>query len=1460
MFKKISFLCLIILYSVLSIAQTYNMNDSGTTESTCSGTFYDPEGASAYVDFNGSYTMTFQSATGTQLQFDFISFSTNETNDHLEIYDGQTTAASLIGDYSETNSPGTITSTGEYLTFVWTTDNNHDGNAGWEANISCVPAPANDECADAISLPCATTDLAGTTINAVTQTNGTGCSLGSNGAWYTFTGDGVETTISSTAAAGFDHEMAIASGTCGSLSSVSCNDSDFSGGTETYTFTPTNGTDYYVYISHYSSSTMGDFTISRSCACVTNMTLSANQPAASSLCAGSLKQTIQSFSLDIAAGCDGELTDIDFTTTGSYQQSDVIKYQLWYNSSNDLSTASQLGFDVWSSGAAGLRNFSSLSGTTLTAGNTYYFWITVDLSETATDNNTIAVNAISTSDINAPHTVLGSTNAGGTQTIRYITPPGSITNDAPQCVGTGITFNQGSCSEGTCYWVSSSTGTETSNSSSSYTSATSQGSFDVWVRAYDGTCWSTSVTSNGDINDTPNITSDPSDASVETGDNHTFWVSADNSPDNYIWEVSTNGGSTWSTITDDAMYSNSSTSSLDLSSITLDMDGYQYRAFAQNNCGTSSASVIATLSVSLCSPSYSSGGSTDNITHVVLGSLDDIPPANNSPYVFDQTATQNAIPDLEPGASYVIDVTMGSESTQYSRIWIDFDQDLVFAEDESFSLNTNAGASGTSSINFTVPADAVVGNTLLRVRGGDDSSIPSSAACGSSNSSWGMALDYNVNILPPSNMSYVSCTSEQNNTDDISIGAINQEIICIKIVTTGVASPITLSTVNVRTDGSDAYSTDIGSVNVWYTGSSSTFSTSSLFGNLSSPSAPSVDMAVTGSQELQHGTNYFWVSYDIPSGAIDGNVVDAKLQSIVVDGNTETPTVSEPAGNRQIIDGCHYTLRLMDEWGAWSGSSLTVRVDGVDRLTNVSLSSGTSESFDFIAETGETITTVYTSGSNPEDNSYIILNPNGAYMGSSGEAGTIPQDISVSADCEAVKEFTMNGDTYQNGDACFIITEDKASQSGSVWSNYKIDMTDDFTIEFDIYLGDDIGGADGVVFALQGDCASSGGDGSSLGFGGISNSIGVEFDTYDNGSNNDLSNDHLAIISNGSTDHWSSSNLAGPYDAGELEDDAWHSASITWDVSSEEFSVSLDGSQVLSYTGDIVTNQLASSNQVFWGFTGGTGSYHNLQKVCVNSYPQNTTELEDMTICYGCSIGVEAASGANSYSWTPDDGSISDATVYNPTLSPDVTTEYSVIIEDGCGNLLTNKFTVYVGVLPVELSNFIVECEADFVHVLWSTESETNSNYYILERSFDLIDFEQVAVIPAAGNSNERRNYSFQDDQLKIQQYYRLSQVDFNGDMQVFDIIASQCQVQTSLMTKIYPNPCKSDLNIEFQQPLDFNSSVEIYTETGKRVLQENIPAQNTTYSIQLDDLPPAVYTIVVYSNHGVLRRQIIKF
>lgn len=141
---------------------------------------------------------------------------------------------------------------------------------GSSANMNgtiCVysaPTPSNNQCANATNLPCNTSNLAGTTAGTASYAHGSGCTMSNYGVWYTFIGDGNQNIIAATTTS-LDIEMAISSGSCGSLSNITCVD-DVSTGTESYTLNTVNGTRYYVYIAYYTSgNTTGNFTISRTC-------------------------------------------------------------------------------------------------------------------------------------------------------------------------------------------------------------------------------------------------------------------------------------------------------------------------------------------------------------------------------------------------------------------------------------------------------------------------------------------------------------------------------------------------------------------------------------------------------------------------------------------------------------------------------------------------------------------------------------------------------------------------------------------------------------------------------------------------------------------------------------------------------------------------------------------------------------------------------------------------------------------------------------------------------------------------------------------------------------------------------------------------------------------------------------------------------------------------------------------
>ena len=207
--------------------------------------------------------------------------------------------------------------------------------------------------------------------------------------------------------------------------------------------------------------------------------------------------------------------------------------------------------------------------------------------------------------------------------------------------------------------------------------------------------------------------------------------------------------------------------------------------------------------------------------------------------------------------------------------------------------------------------------------------------------------------------------------------------------------------------------------------------------------------------------------------------------------------------------------------------------------------------------------------------------------------------------------FVVNGDasdnniTDENGNIncnCFQLTPNSPNKVGSVWNNNKIDLSSDITLEFKLYLGNNDGGADGVAFAFQQTNSNIGSSGEGMGMGGVSPSLIVFIDTYDNGVN-DPSYDHVSINKNGDFLHGSPNELASisPVSGGvNLEDGNWRNIKINWDVSSLTFSFYYVNmlNPILTYTGDVVNNIFAGDPMVYWGMTGATGTLFNEQKFC----------------------------------------------------------------------------------------------------------------------------------------------------------------------------------------------------------------------------------------------------------------------
>ncbi|MCX6162208.1 MAG: hypothetical protein NTV87_12855 [Ignavibacteriae bacterium] len=152
--------------------------------------------------------------------------------------------------------------------------------------------------------------------------------------------------------------------------------------------------------------------------------------------------------------------------------------------------------------------------------------------------------------------------------------------------------------------------------------------------------------------------------------------------------------------------------------------------------------------------------------------------------------------------------------------------------------------------------------------------------------------------FPPIN--YVSSTTTQN-SNVVSNNSVNNQIIGMQVVTTGYTPGLTITQLHLSTTGSTNPVTDIRNAKVFYTGTSSAFSTATQYGM--TVANPNGAFSVTGAQLLSSGTNYFWLTYDVPLTATLNNIIDATCDSIVGSGSmgTVVPVPSAPGGGREIF-------------------------------------------------------------------------------------------------------------------------------------------------------------------------------------------------------------------------------------------------------------------------------------------------------------------------------------------------------------------------------------------------------------------------------------------------------------------------------------------------------------------------------------------------------------------------------
>ena len=192
---------------------------------------------------------------------------------------------------------------------------------------------------------------------------------------------------------------------------------------------------------------------------------------------------------------------------------------------------------------------------------------------------------------------------------------------------------------------------------------------------------------------------------------------------------------------------------------------------------------------------------------------------------------------------------------------------------------------------------------------------------------------------------------------------------------------------------------------------------------------------------------------------------------------------------------------------------------------------------------------------------------------------------------------------------------------------------------------------------------------------------------------------------------------------------------------------------------------------------------------------------------------------------------------------------------------LSNTNNVVCVALPVELLDFRVKVVSSQKVLLdWETATESNNDFFVVERSGDNLQFEKLLQVAGAGTTMDPQQYATQDvAPLQGDNYYRLKQVDYDGSFSYSEIRHVRFKVrELAAEVRVYPNPTSAFLTIRFLETLPDKGQMELYDIQGRVVKSQVSDQVSHLLEWDLRDLAKGTYLLRIPLTEGVLTRKIV--
>jgi len=179
--------------------------------------------------------------------------------------------------------------------------------------------------------------------------------------------------------------------------------------------------------------------------------------------------------------------------------------------------------------------------------------------------------------------------------------------------------------------------------------------------------------------------------------------------------------------------------------------------------------------------------------------------------------------------------------------------------------------------------------------------------------------------------------------------------------------------------------------------------------------------------------------------------------------------------------------------------------------------------------------------------------------------------------------------------------------------------------------------------------------------------------------------------------------------------------------------------------------------------------------------------------------------------------------------------------------------------LPVELSEFTATEKSNSVLLNWTTETESGSDYFEVQRSTDGQTFSAIGQVAAAGDSQEAIDYEFVDHApVTGVNYYRLRQVDLTGAQAVSEVVVVNQAATGIAVGTAFPNPATNQVSVSVTGEWSTDQVDVSLLDAAGKLVSNWVQSPGTILSRDIREFPAGIYHLRFQNGEQLVTTRVV--